>query len=212
MHARRSVCLLLGLALVIFVQTPPAAQNAAGGSRGYSATAVREVRAAERARGDPQSEPPSPDGGGEPLVSRRAGQRGAGTHGVRASVRAHDVSGLEARAARRPFSAARKSRRHGSQRHDRLRPDQLFRDGAGEPVGAGALARIRSDGIPAREGRPGSAVESAGCRAQRAAPERREPAVRTGRRSHRADALPEGTSVLRQRHRIARGHPVREAR
>ena len=55
-------------------------------------------------------------------------------------------------------------------------------------------------------------VEPAGRRPQRAAAERREPAVRHRRRSARPAALPEGPSLLRQRHRLARGHPGGEAR
>ena len=83
------------------------------------------------------------------------------------------------------------------------------------PVESGrarAVARVGSHGLPAREGRSGGAVESAGRRPQRAAAERRERAVRTGRGSAGPDAVPGRASVLRQRHRLARRHPGGEAR
>ena len=54
--------------------------------------------------------------------------------------------------------------------------------------------------------------EPAGRRAERAAPEHREPAVRHRRRSDVPGAVSKGSSLSRQRHRIARRHPGREAR
>ena len=60
-------------------------------------TPVREVPPAERPRGDPVAGPPPADGGRQPLVPRRRGERGAGPHRLRAPLRAHDVHGHEAR-------------------------------------------------------------------------------------------------------------------
>ncbi len=54
--------------------------------------------------------------------------------------------------------------------------------------------------------------QSAGRRAKRAAPERREPAVRHRRRGDVSHALSEEPSVLRERHRLACRHSGREAR
>ncbi len=45
-------------------------------------------------------------------------------------------------------------RRQRHQRHDRLRPHQLLRDAAVEPARAGAVARVRPHGLPARNARP----------------------------------------------------------
>ena len=52
----------------------------------------------------------------------------AGPHRVRAPVRAHDVPGLEARAAGRALPHARGRRRERLERHDRFRSHQLLRD------------------------------------------------------------------------------------
>ena len=105
------------------------------------------------------------------------------------------------------LQAARSRRRERHQRHDRLRPHQLLRDGAVESARARAVARVRPHGLPAREGRPDGARQPAGRRAQRAAAERREPAVRHGRGSGRPDAASRRPSLLRHRDRLARRHP-----
>ena len=101
----------------------------------------------------------------------------------------------------------RRRRRVRHQRHDGLRPHQLLRDAPVEPARAGAVARIGPHGLPARHARPGQPLEPAGRRAQRAPPERREPAVRHRRGGALPPAVPEGASVLRRRHRLARRHP-----
>ena len=93
-----------------------------------------------------------------------------------------------------------------------LRSHQLLRDDAVESARARALARVRSHGIPARDGRSGEAVEPAGRRAERAAPELREPAVRHRRGGDVPGAVSQRASLPRRRHRIARRHPGREAR
>ncbi len=115
-----------------------------------------------------------------------------GPHRVRAPLRAHDVPGLGARRRRRALRAARGRRRVAHQRHDELRPHQLLRGPAVEPARAGAVARDRPHGLPARHARPGEALEPAGRGAQRAPAERRERAVRPGRGGALAPALPAG--------------------
>ena len=173
---------------------------------------VREIHAAERARRDSERRQAAAARVGESLVSRRAGQRGSRPHRLRAPLRAHDVPGLEARAARHAFQVPRERRRQRHERHHRLRPHELLRDAALESAGAGAVARVRSHGLSARQARCGGAHQPAGRRAERAAPERGEPAVRHGRGSRRARAVSGRASVPRQRHGLAPGHSGREAR
>ena len=62
---------------------------------------VHRVHARQRAARDPASRHQRAGRVGQRLVSRRLGQREAGTHGLRASLRAPDVRGLEERARRR---------------------------------------------------------------------------------------------------------------
>ena len=57
-----------------------------------------------------------------------------------------------------------------------------------------------------------SLVEPAGRRPQRAPPGRREPALRHRPGGAVPPAVPEGPPVLRERHRLARRHPGRDAR
>ena len=142
---------------------------------------VREVRARERPRGDRVGGPSAAARGRRPLVPRRAGQRSGRAHGLRASLRAHDVSRLEARARRLALQVARSGGRHEPERHDRFRSDELLRDAALESARARVVARVRSHGLSARRARSGQALEPAGRRAQRAASERRERAVRRRR-------------------------------
>ena len=144
---------------------------------------VEKYHARQWARSDPLGRPSRAARRRRRVVPRRSRTRGARPHGFRAPVRTHDVPGLEAHRERRALQAARRRRRHGRQRHDRLRSHQLLRDDAVESAGAGALARVRSDGIPARDGRSGEAVEPAGRRPERAASEPRKPAVWHRRRS-----------------------------
>ena len=132
----------------------------------------------ERARSDPLRGSSRAARRRRRLVSRRPRARSARPHGLRAPVRAHDVPGLEAHRERRALQAARRRRRDRRERHDRFRSHQLLRDDAVESARARALARIRSHGIPARDGRSGQADEPAGRRAERAAPEHREQTVR----------------------------------
>ena len=76
-----------------------------------AAARASDIHAAERARGDLLRGQAAADGRREPLVPRRAGQRDAGPHRLRAPLRAHDVPGLEARRRRHAFQAARSRRR-----------------------------------------------------------------------------------------------------
>ena len=131
-----------------------------GGGADVPRAAVRDVHAAERPAGDPEPGSPAAAGGREPLVPRRSRQRRARPHRLRAPVRAPDVPGLEAHAARFAFPDARGGRRHRHQRHHRLRPHQLLRDGAVEPARAGAVDRIRSHGLPPRHRRSGGACRT----------------------------------------------------
>ena len=180
--------------------------------RGRAGHRVREVHAAQRARSHPVAGSPAADGRRQPLVPRRPRQRGRGPHRLRAPVRTHDVPGLEARAERRALQAARRRRCQRHQRHHRFRPHQLLRDAAVEPARTGAVAGIGPHGLPARRARPGGPGQPAGRRAQRAPPERREPALRHRPGRALPPAVSAGPPVLRERHRLARGHPGREAR
>ena len=135
-------------------RAPESAQTAR--SAGDADARVREVHAAERSRGHPVGGSPAAARRGEPLVSRRSGQRRAGTHRVRAPLRAHDVPGLEARARRLALHAARRRRRAAT---STARPTSTARTTSRrvpvEPARARAVARVRSHGLPARQGRPG---------------------------------------------------------
>ena len=110
------------------------------------------------------------------------------------------------------FQAARRRRRQRLQRHDGFRSHQLLRDAAVQPARAGALARVRPDGLPARRARSGQPGQPAGRRPQRAAPEHRERALRHRRGRGISPAVSEDPSVPRRRDRIARRHPGGEAR
>ncbi len=184
----------------------------APGARRRPHDQVRGLRAPERAARDHRGGPSPAARRREPLVSRRARQRGARAHGLRAPVRAHDVPGLEARAGQRAHRDARGRRRERSQRHDGLRPHELLRDRAVESARARAVARVGSHGLPARPAHRVESREPAGRRPQRAASERRERAVRHRRRGRVPRPVPEGPSVLRRSDWLARRHPGREAR
>ena len=158
--------------------------------------------------------PPAAAGGGEPLVPRRPGQRGAGADRLRAPLRAHDVPGLEARrrATRtsRLLEGAGGSDVNGTTDFDRT---NYFETVPANQLELGALARVRPHGVPARRGRSGEAVQPAGRGPQRAPAERREPA-RTGSCEEALfqQLFPPGHPYYAQRHRLARRHPGREAR
>ena len=141
---------------------------------------LREVPARERSGRHPARGTQAARRRGEHLVPRRPGERGRGTHRLRPSVRAHDVPGLGAHRAQLVLQAPRGRGGLAGQRHHRLRSHQLHGGRAVEPARAGTVARERPDGIPARSARPVDALEPAGRRAQRAAPEHRERALRPG--------------------------------
>ena len=134
-----------------------------------------------------------PDRGGEPLVSRRLEERAAGPHRLRAPVRAPDVRGL---AAPRPrlFPAAA-GRGRVAERIDQRRSHQLLGSGADQRARAGAVDGIRSDGLPAAGADRGEVLEPARRRAERAAAELREPAVRPGADGDARGAVSAGSSV-----------------
>ena len=184
----------------------------AGAAERHPEARHRKVHARERARSDPLRGSSRAARGRRPLVSRRPRARSARPHGVRALVRAHDVPGLEAHRERRALQAACRRRRDRCERHDRFRSDQLLRDDAIESARARALARIRSHGIPARDGRSGQADQPAGRRAERAAAEHREQTVRHRRGGTVPGVVSERAPVPRRHHRIARRYSGREAR
>ena len=137
---------------------------------------------AERPRGHPVGGPSAAARGRRRVVPRRARERSGRAHGLRASLRAHDVSGLEARAWRLALQVARSGRRHEPERHDRFRSHELLRDAALES----ARARVCGSSpiawaICSTTLDRGQAREPAGRRAQRAPSERRERAVRRRR-------------------------------
>ena len=76
------------------------------------------------------------------------------------------------------FKLLEGGRRLRHQRHDRFRSHELLRDGPVEPAGACAVDRVRPHGLSARRARPEGAREPDRRRPQRAASERREPALR----------------------------------
>ena len=204
------------LALTLFAGSTMLAHGHPTGARGgavcrpgHSASAVRDVHAAERARSDPVAGSPAADRRGQYLVSRRAGQRGPGPHRLRAPVRAHDVPGLEARAAAtRTSSCSKRAGAQRHQRHHRFRSHQLLRDACRRTssswrCGSSPIAWAICSTSSIRRRSPTSRTSSAtsGGRASRTS----RTASSTRRVFH--DALSAGPSVLRQRHRLARRHP-----
>ncbi len=180
--------------------------------RGCSATRVHDVHAGERPESHLLAGQAAAHGGGQSLVSRRPRQRDPGAHRLRASLRAHDVSGLEARRGRHALQAARGRGRFRHQRHHELRSDQLLRDRAVESAGAGALDRIRSHGLPAGRARREGARQPARRRAQRAQAEPRKPAVWCSRGVALSVALSGRAPVPRRGDRLARRSRGRPAR
>ena len=86
------------------------------------------------------------------------------------------------------FTPAREARRRG-QRHDRHGPDRLLRDRAQQRPGAGALARSRSDGIPAAGDDAGEARQRARRGQERAAANGRQRPLWPGRADAAGGAL-----------------------
>ena len=124
----------------------------------------------QRARGHPARGQPAADRGGQPLVSRRPGQRGGGPHRLRAPVRAHDVPGLGPRRSGRPHFALPGG---ASARRASTRTTDFDRTNYIEDVPSNQLELalwLESDrmGFLLDRPRPGGAVQPAGRRAQRA--------------------------------------------
>ena len=84
------------------------------------------------------------------------------------------------RASRPRLLPAAAGRRRVAQRIDQRRSHQLLGSRAGQRARAGAVDGIRSHGLPAAGADRGEVLESARRRAERAAAELREPAVRPG--------------------------------
>ncbi len=97
----------LGLAAVVAV---PHTVSRAGATEAVGA--LHDVHAAERPDGHPPRGPQRAEGRGQRLVPRRRRTREAGTHRLRAPVRAPHVRGLRTRQRRRVRHAARGGRRH----------------------------------------------------------------------------------------------------
>ena len=101
---------------------------------------------------------------------------------LRAPVRAPDVPGL-GEPQGRVLPSVRAGRRDRPERHDLVRPHQLFRDRADHRARHGAVDGIGPHGPPARRDRPEGARRAARRGAERKAPGR-EPALRPRRRAH----------------------------
>ena len=113
---------------------------------------------------------------GQRLVSRGIEERDARAHGLCAPVRAPDVRGLGALRPRLLPAAA--GGRGAVERVDERRPHELLGGRAAQRARAGAVDGIRSDGISAARADGREVREPARGRAERAAAELREPAVR----------------------------------
>ncbi len=137
--------------------------------------AVRADEAAERPHGRPVAGSFDADRARRALVSRRARKTRSRADRLRASVRAHDVQGLQERRAGRARVDAREHRRAEQRVHQRRR-DRVLADGAVAVPAAGAVDGSRSHGDAAH--RQGDVRERARSRQRRAAPARRQPAVR----------------------------------
>ena len=136
----------------------------------------------------------------------------AGQDGLRPPLRARHVPGLAPRRQGRARGHRPGGRRH-DERLDLAGPDQLLRDDAGPPDGAGAVARGRPDGHPARGPEPGEPGQPARGRQEREALVLRQPAVRLVAGEAPGPPLPAGAPVPpfddrldgRSRRRVARG-------
>ncbi len=119
-------------------------------------------------------------------LQRRVAGRTQGAHGLRPSLRAHDVQGIrEGRGGRTLHARLQQRRQH--ERHDEQGPHALLRDDAGQPARSGAVSRSRSDAVSRDyQGQPRqSATRGTG----RAPSRHRQPAVREDVRSHRRARL-----------------------
>ncbi len=150
--------------------------------RGASAEArLHDDDAAERAAGRLPRRPLDADRARRDLVPRRIEERARGPDRLRASLRAHDVQGLEERRAGRAPVVDLERRRPEQRLHERRR-DGLLADVPGAVPAARAVARGGSHGLAAH--RRGGLQDRARGREGRAADARREPAVRPAERDH----------------------------
>ena len=166
-----------------------------------------QAHALERPRRHRARRPSAADGGRQHLVSRRLEERAARPHRLRAPVRAPDVRRL--RASRSRLLPAAAARRRAAQRIDQRRSHQLLGSGADRRARSGAVDGIRSHGLPAAGAHRAEVQQPARRRAERAAPELREPAVRPGRHRAVGGDVSAGSSVSLADDRIGRGHPRR---
>ena len=192
------------------------ARSADGTTRRAAAGALAGPVPAVHARQRPQRHPASgherAGRGGERLVSRRLGQREAGTHRIRAPVRAPDVRRLEARARRAQFDILLEGAggdNNGSTTNDRT---NYVIDVPVERARAGAVSRVGSHGLPARHDDAGARERPARRRQERAPAELREPAVRHGVDRDRQDAVAGDAPIQLADDRLHGGPHGREPR
>src|SRR4029079_4003194 len=100
----------------------------------------------------------------------------------------------------------------GAERIDQRRSHQLLGGGAVERARPGAVDGIRSDGLPAARADRRQVLEPARGGAERAAPELREPSLRSRRHGDRLGALSSRSSVSLADDRRRRRHPRRAHR
>ena len=134
-------------------------------------------------------------------------------HRLRASVRAHDVPGLEARAGRHALPDRSKAPAAATSTAPpiSIAPTTSRRC---RPTSSSSALWLESDrmGYLLDMVDQAEPLEPAGRRPQRAPAERREPARTASSTRRCSTAVPEDAPLLRQRHRIARRHPGGEAR
>ena len=169
----------------------PAATPATPGRRGPHP--VREIHARQWPDRHGPHRPQGADRGGQRLVPRRLEERIARQDGVCPPVRAPDVPGLRA-LRRRVLQAVRAGRRDQHERHDQLRPHQLFPERADDGARPGALDGVGPHGPPARRRDAAAARRAARRRQEREAPGR-ESSVRPRGRDRVSRELPAGPPV-----------------
>ena len=135
----------------------------------------------------------------------------AGPHGLRASVRAHALSGLGRRRRERALRARSARRRH-AERIDLARSHELLRDRAVEPARARALARGQSHGLAAAGDDAAEARHAARRREERAPLVDGQPAVRHVVGEASGAGVSRGASVPSFAHRLDGGSRCGEPR
>ena len=154
---------------------------------------VRKIHPREWPDGGCPHRPQGADRGGQRLVSRGFEERIARQDGVCPPVRTPDVPGLRA-LRRRVLQAVRAGRRNQHERHDQLRPHQLFPERADDGARPGALDGIGSHGSPARR-RDAAAARRAAWRGQEREATGRESSLRPRVRDRLPREFPAGSSL-----------------